>query len=566
MAFIFSMMKKKMWVRIPSLLLLSVLLISMETGCVLDWDMRSGVKNESQLPPDGCAGQYYFYDLNNYFILVGSKQPVSFLPGPGMGSLPPGISLDKNLGIISGTPKNTGTWKFNILVVDGSAAVAEQEEFIIKIKDLNIITASKLPHICLHHPYSTFIHICGGTPPFNWQINSGSWKPEAQPLYFSNSQTTVRYNAISGTPNKCTGCDPGWPWNFYKFTVRVRDKNNKQVEKEFEMNVTYELTILTPYKLPTAYVGKPYIYNLSACGGHTPYTWTQTAGSLPPGLSLSKSGKIGGGSPTTAGNYTFKVQVTDQAEWEESDSVPEGSFNIRVANAPLQPSNRNFTMSECTLVYAQLGGTTWVSGGYGPRYWQLKSGTLPPGLTLTSDGYLKGQPAAPGTFNFMASVNDLTTNPGSAPSANVTVKVNPNPADTAKVVVERFRQLKYGNPGYKENEIDLSLSQRIKVDYRITDANWEKNWNSLPANKKQVTLKIFGICSGDKKNAVILDYANTDGDPALEQVAAFDLSDFKTLINAAGGTAKGPFSFRIIVQSLESSKKLIRTFENVKVK
>ena len=563
MEFIFSKMKKKMWAGIPVLLFLSALLIQIQTGCDLDWDMRVGVKNHPQLPPDGCAGQFYFFDLNNYFCLANFKKPVTFSLSPGKGILPPGISLDKNSRIIFGTPNNTGMWKFNIRVLDGSSAVIEQEEFIIKIKDLNIVTASSLPHICLHSPYSTVIHICGGTPPFKWQIKSGSWSPEAQPLYFSNNQTTVRYNTISGTPNKCTGCNPSWPWNLFKFTVRVTDKNYKQVEKEFNMDVTLELTILNPYKLPTGYVGKPYTYNLSACGGNPPYVWKKTAGSLPAGLFLSADGKIDGGSPTTPGNYAFKVAVTDKVPF---DSILEGSFNIRVVNAPLKPSDRNFAMSECTLVNTQIGGATWVSGGYGPRYWKLESGTMPPGLTLTSAGYLKGQPATPGTFNFEVSVHDATTNPGSAPTAKVMVKVNPYPADTAKIVVERFRQLNYGTTGYKENEIDLSLSQKVRVDFRITDTNWEKNWNSLPANMKQVTLKIFGICSADKKNAVVLSYGNADGDPALEHIASFDLNDFKTLINAAGGTVKSLFNFRIIVQKLESNKKLLKTFKNVKVK
>ncbi|MBU1167045.1 putative Ig domain-containing protein, partial [Patescibacteria group bacterium] len=40
-------------------------------------------------------------------------------------------------------------------------------------------------------------------------------------------------------------------------------------------------------------------------GGQTPYSWSISGGSLPPGLSLSTSGFITG-TPTTAGNYNLQ--------------------------------------------------------------------------------------------------------------------------------------------------------------------------------------------------------------------------------------------------------------------
>ena len=49
---------------------------------------------------------------------------------------------------------------------------------------------------------------------------------------------------------------------------------------------------------------------LAGSGGYPPYTWLRTAGSLPPGVSLFRGGKITG-KPTTAGTYTFTVEATD---------------------------------------------------------------------------------------------------------------------------------------------------------------------------------------------------------------------------------------------------------------
>ena len=50
--------------------------------------------------------------------------------------------------------------------------------------------------------------------------------------------------------------------------------------------------------------------NLNAYGGIAPYAYTNTGGSLPPGLSLSSSGVLSG-TPTAAGLYSFTVTATD---------------------------------------------------------------------------------------------------------------------------------------------------------------------------------------------------------------------------------------------------------------
>jgi hypothetical protein len=42
-----------------------------------------------------------------------------------------------------------------------------------------------------------------------------------------------------------------------------------------------------------------------------PFTWTVSAGQLPPGVVLT-TGHLGG-TPTTAGTFTFTITVTDSA-------------------------------------------------------------------------------------------------------------------------------------------------------------------------------------------------------------------------------------------------------------
>lgn len=100
------------------------------------------------------------------------------------------------------------------------------------------------------------------------------------------------------------------------FTVRVQDQSGSATR-------TFSITINSPSTLvitmpgatsQAATVGTAYFQNLFASGGATPYTWSITAGQLPPGLTLIKAsnGNRVEGTPTTAGTFTFTLTVTDK--------------------------------------------------------------------------------------------------------------------------------------------------------------------------------------------------------------------------------------------------------------
>jgi plastocyanin len=77
------------------------------------------------------------------------------------------------------------------------------------------------------------------------------------------------------------------------------------------------ITVVAPLKittslLPAAKVGTAYSTRLSASGGVPPYRWRITLGSLPAGLTLSRSGSISG-TPTATGTSSFHVRATDSA-------------------------------------------------------------------------------------------------------------------------------------------------------------------------------------------------------------------------------------------------------------
>src|SRR5260221_287374 len=50
---------------------------------------------------------------------------------------------------------------------------------------------------------------------------------------------------------------------------------------------------------------------LAATGGLPPYTWSVSAGALPPGIILTAATGVVSGIPSTVGTFTFTVKVTD---------------------------------------------------------------------------------------------------------------------------------------------------------------------------------------------------------------------------------------------------------------
>ena len=69
--------------------------------------------------------------------------------------------------------------------------------------------------------------------------------------------------------------------------------------------------VVNPTTLPNGTVGTPYSVTFSSPGGTAPFTFAVTAGTLPPGLTLTPSTGVLTGIPTFAGPFTFTITATD---------------------------------------------------------------------------------------------------------------------------------------------------------------------------------------------------------------------------------------------------------------
>jgi hypothetical protein len=178
------------------------------------------------------------------------------------------------------------------------------------------------------------------------------------------------------------------------------------------------------YFTPVGTVGAPYSFAFNGaggCGPALPYQYNIISGSLPPGLALAKSGQVSG-TPTQAGGWSFWVNLSDQnppsADWcRPSDAQREFTITINGSGGgspapvpspgPIPAPALSITTSG--LAAAMVGETYSVtlsaSGGAGTKSWTVVAGSLPAGLSLTSNGILSGTPTVAGKVTFTANVS-----------------------------------------------------------------------------------------------------------------------------------------------------------------
>ena len=184
----------------------------------------------------------------------------------------------------------------------------------------------------------------------------------------------------------------------------------------------------TPSTLPVGTTGTPYSQDLNITGDtvKAPFTFSLSAGTLPPGLTLNTATGLISGTPLTPGFYTFTLGAADNT----STPAVTQQYTIRVV-APLALPPVNLPNATVNTAYpvqtlpAATGGVTPYTYQY-----QVLPGQTGLGAGLSFDPatrQITGTPTATGVYTFTVKATDsLGTTASTAYILNVVAALTPD--------------------------------------------------------------------------------------------------------------------------------------------
>jgi phosphodiesterase/alkaline phosphatase D-like protein/outer membrane protein OmpA-like peptidoglycan-associated protein len=260
------------------------------------------------------------------FTATGGTSPYTWSK---TGTLPPGLNVTtvSGNGVLSGTPTTAGTYQFTIDVTDtlsGHATLVYTVTVgappVIVSKSISSQTTSQatLNWSVTTGNLSTTVSYCVATT-----------ESAANACSSFTSITTLTAGSTSHPAATITGLDAG---TTYWYVVKASNSAiNNVVTAAASFTTVANLVVTSSGAQGSGHVGSSYSGSLAAAGGVTPYaTWAVTAGSLPGGLSLDSSAGAITGTPTTVGNSSFAVTVTDAA----GTTATSGTLTIAVSALP----------------------------------------------------------------------------------------------------------------------------------------------------------------------------------------------------------------------------------------
>jgi len=245
----------------------------------------------------------------------------------------------------------------------------------------------------------------GGTSPYTYAVTSGTL-----PAGLSLNTST---GALTGTPTA------GGSFNF---TVTATDTNNAVGSQAVSMTVNPPTIVVSTAALSTtATAGQAYTpAAVTASGGTSPYTYAIGSGALPAGMSLAGDGTLSG-TPTATGTFNFTVTATDSSTGTGHYSGTSSTFTLTVNPPTITVSPAS--LSAATVGQAYTPSAFSASGGTSPYTYQISSGALPAGMSLSGDT-LSGTPTAGGSFTFTVQATDSTTGGTYSGTKQYTLTVN----------------------------------------------------------------------------------------------------------------------------------------------
>jgi len=320
----------------------------------------------------GFVGQFYS------LVLSGTSNPAGLTWSLASGQLPPGLTLNPT-GVLSGNPTTAGTYSFVLNVQITGTTVADTQGFVLMIYAGQVsIQTTSLPFAVSGKPYSTVLSASPAA--VTWSLSG------TLPLGITFNQTT---GAFSGSTTTL---------GIYPLQLQANYPNYLSATATLNLYVTGGPLTVPQTSLAPAVQGSAYQTTVIASGGLPPYQWS-FATATTEGLSINPQTGVITGTPTISGILLLPVLVSDAAA--ESTTV---GLTLYVAT-PLSVATTSLPNGSVGVAYSQ---SLLAGGGVSPYTWIVVagSGSLPPGLSLSSSGVITGTPTANGTFHFTVQDTD----------------------------------------------------------------------------------------------------------------------------------------------------------------
>jgi Putative Ig domain len=251
--------------------------------------------------PGGAINEPY----NAVLAVGGGSSPYHF--SVKTGALPPGVSLNPATGRFSGKPLTPGNYWFEVIVTDSPNLDQGSKSFVIYVGggvssggvSVSVSPASVSLSSGGKQQFTASVSGTSDTA-VTWSATAGSFN--ATGLYVAPT-VTVQTNVV------VTATSVAEPAKSGNASVTVAPLNQPSLQ-------------ITTGSLPQAQQGSTYSQSFTATGGTTPYSWSISAGTPPPGLTMNSNGDLSG-MPTTTGTFNFTVMVADA-----SDKTATGSFSV----------------------------------------------------------------------------------------------------------------------------------------------------------------------------------------------------------------------------------------------
>jgi hypothetical protein len=296
---------------------------------------------------------------------------------------------------------------------------------------------------------------------------------------------------------------------------------------------------LAGYTLPGGMSGQPYagfdFRTLLSVTGDPTFTgigvrWRVVSGSLPAGLTLNADGTLSG-TPTAGGTSSFQVMASYKTK------AGQQAYQVQVATITVGLGTGTPPQALVGQAYSyDLKPMLSVSGdpafnGSGVT-WSVVSGSLPAGLSLTSDGVIGGTPTAAGNGAITARASYRGVNGQQTYQVvSLAITVSLNPATLPQAMVGQAYS----------HDLKPMLSVSGDPAFNGSGVTWSVVSNSLPAGLSLTSNGVIGGTPTAAGNVAIIaraSYRGVNGQQTY-QVASIAISvvldnDNETLDEGAG--------------------------------